>query len=1171
MFPIHTLLLYLCFSGITVERPGRYFLKHYLPEHMYPQTWGTTQDDLGNVIVAASNGVFVFNGIEWRHLSIESDGPYALSIHRAEDGRIYVGGYNGLGYLVRDGFRYRYRSLTESLSLPERPTFRQIASTEEGVYFIGAKILCLVKRELAVESIVPASPIVFATPWRGGLLVQEKSRSPYLLGVDDPDILAALKRIGGEDLTCAFPLDDRGHVFGKANRLYVYRSGRMEPFAVDHAPLLARSGLYRGCALPNGDLALATRSEGVLVFTRAGRLLSKIDRDGGLANAITNLFVDGTGGLWACANSQGLFRIEVNRPVTYFDERSYGGAHFFRKMATFGGDHYFAAMDGLYRAASMNAHPTIDLAPQPGMPPGEDCRYLVPTAGGLLVASRSGFWRVNESGVEKVVDASFGRRIIASRDRANIYFAISSETLHVLNVTETDVREIQRLALPIDPVVLGEDTTGDLWLATDARGVVRVDFADPVAPRVVDVTDPILGSRENCEIFSPQRDLWLQCADTPVIAVGDRGLHPLAWSNPDAAPEWATLMTLDVDADGVYWFNALTEDGQQIVGTIDTERSAFSSEILLRFGSHKLRNVQFFQDPRDRSMWITSSFGLHRYQPNGFPERQRTRTQITQIQVEADWARLSAIPFRHNSLKFSFTNPEYEGEGPLFFRYRLLGSHKSSLREYSPWQPVKYKEYSHLPMGDYVFEVQGRNRWELPAHPTRVPFTILKPWYRTWWAYSAYVAALALLFWSLLSWRTAKTRRYNRQLQHEVMLKTQALEANQRTLEVKNRELVALHQVKEKFFANITHEFRTPLTLCLGPLEEVLEDGRMNPERRRKKLDLAFRNANRLLRLVNQILDLSKIQVDGLALAFQPVEMRAFLTARIALLVEASKKHGVSIHLSGEELVLPISEDKMGIAVDNLLFNALKFTPPGGRIEVDMERRRDSVAILFRDTGIGIVAEDLPHVFSRFYQGSQKALRGVGTGIGLAFTKEIIELHRGTVELSSPEGGGTLVEIRLPLPEAASGQPVRTDGHRMSSEASSNLSRGPSARDMVLVIDDEPDFIDYLTGILEPHYRVVVAASGKQGLARFEAHRPVLTLADVMLPDVSGDEICRIIKRRPGTQHHSVVLTSARGERDLAALADRCRADAYIAKPFRPAELLHLLATILDKANNRRS
>ena len=459
--------------------------------------------------------------------------------------------------------------------------------------------------------------------------------------------------------------------------------------------------------------------------------------------------------------------------------------------------------------------------------------------------------------------------------------------------------------------------------------------------------------------------------------------------------------------------------------------------------------------------------------------------------------------------------------------------------------------------------------WAHPALPSKAPRFQETLWFFLLCALAAVAAVAALArLWA------ARQRARQRQLERLVEERTS-------TIAEQADRLRELDHLKSQLFANVSHELRTPLTLILGPLADARE-GRFGPvsDELGRQLAMAGRNAQRLLGLVDQLLDISRLDAGRLRLRVRSGDLASFVRQRVEAFLPLAERREIdlSLEVSAEPVVIWMDETQLEKALDNLLGNALKFTPRGGRVHVSLlaPAGPENVRIAVRDNGPGIPADQLARVFERFYQGDATH-RWPGAGIGLALARQLIELHGGSITVDSASGEGSCFTLHLrrgrghfppeiveegpPIPRIpASGSLVPSpDLFREPAPAEPGVSEtDPDAdedRTTVLVVDDHAEIRAYVRRHLEPDYRVVEAADGLEGLAAARRMVPDLVVSDVMMPGLDGNALFRSLREDPELELIPVVLLTAKASKESRIQGLRNGVDDYLVKPFDPREL----------------
>ncbi|MGN6421513.1 MAG: ATP-binding protein [Pseudobacter sp.] len=494
------------------------------------------------------------------------------------------------------------------------------------------------------------------------------------------------------------------------------------------------------------------------------------------------------------------------------------------------------------------------------------------------------------------------------------------------------------------------------------------------------------------------------------------------------------------------------------------------------------------------------------------------------------------LPYDRNYLSFEFAALMYNQPQKIKYRYRLLGADKG-------WIETGYSNlanYSALSPGNYTLLLNATDQnGEWSSAITSIKVNIEPPFWRTWWAWTLYIlAALALLRWYLVF----RERRLKEQ-QNLLFEKREAL------------RLRELDEMKDRFFSNITHEFRTPLTLIHTPLENLAHDPALPPAAV-KNIISARKNSTQLLRLVNQFLDFAKLNNGQLKLKTTAGEIDVFTAGCVSSFDAAAKEKNIALSftstVNGYYL---FDEEKWEKIVNNLLSNALKFTPVNGTVAVTLSSAADDLLKLeVYDNGVGIPAALLPEIFTRFYQVDDSALRNYGgTGIGLSLVKELTTLMNGSITVESDPGNQTLFTVIVPLAKATalSTMPVTEEPLSTKKNAQTTQEDLP----LLLVAEDNDELRAFLVETLSSQYRVLEASDGLKAWEIILQELPELVISDVMMPEKDGFDLCQQVKADPRTAHIGFILLTSKSAHDARLKGLGSGADDYITKPFSLREL----------------
>ncbi len=522
------------------------------------------------------------------------------------------------------------------------------------------------------------------------------------------------------------------------------------------------------------------------------------------------------------------------------------------------------------------------------------------------------------------------------------------------------------------------------------------------------------------------------------------------------------------------------------------------------------------------------------------------------------------LPYTHNTIGFDFVGIETAKPFMVQYQFMLEGIEK----QWSPPGIRTMAEYSNLGQGTYTFKVRAKSPDGVWSEPISYSFKVLAPWWFTWWAFALYLM--------LFSFAILRIRRYE---MNRILLRNQLKIEKVTTDSLRN-----LDHLKSHFFANISHEFRTPLTLILGQIESVMTSDIQIKEK--GKLQVANRNAKRLLALINELLDLSKLEAGSMELAASRQNMVSFLKSLFFSFESLADGKNIELVFESEADHIPVSfdPDKMEKVFYNLVSNAFKFTPENGRITVSIGIEQDrKVVIRVKDTGIGIPEDRMEHIFDRFFQVDASSTREYGgTGIGLALTRELVLLHKGEITANSKEGIGSEFAISLPLDTNGSsqedetsqsnGNSILTESLDMLSEPAEVLSVSETSmtengeiHERVLVVEDNPDVRSYVREQLEENYRVTEAGNGEEGIKMAQEIMPDLIISDVMMPRMDGYQFCKAIRADEKTSHIPIIMLTARAGIDDKIDGLETGVDIYLTKPFNARELIANVRNLIQQ------
>ncbi len=528
------------------------------------------------------------------------------------------------------------------------------------------------------------------------------------------------------------------------------------------------------------------------------------------------------------------------------------------------------------------------------------------------------------------------------------------------------------------------------------------------------------------------------------------------------------------------------------------------------------------------------------------------------VKTAGDKVEALRIPYDEAVLSVDFTALEYSSPDQIAYAYYLEGWDK----DWNYSRNVRTANYSNLREGTYYLRLKASNAEGVWSGQERVlKITVLPPWFRTVWAYLLYLVLVATLVYIYLRYKTRQTR-----LEYEVKLARIDAE--------KEKEL---HEKKLAFFTNVSHEFRTPLTLIINPLKDYLSSAEKTGD---KTLQVVYRNARRLLSLVDQLLLFQKADTERENLYVGKLDMIRLCREVFGNFEMGARARRLRYEFvfSSEEIWLYADKEKMEIILYNLLSNALKYTPEGGEILFRVQEGSDRVEITIEDSGPGIPASAREQLFQRFHQvQTAKAASQPGFGIGLYLVKHFVEKHKGSIVYADRQGGGASFLLSFQKGDSHLGEypfvdeaPEQTLLPELVQEELPGSVKGTkelpeivSDKNAILVVEDEEEIRAYIAGIFRDDYTIYEAKNGQEGLQKAKDLLPDMIISDVMMQNGSGIELCAAIKNDPQTSHIPVVLLTAVSSTDVKLKGVEGGADDYITKPFEKELLVARVASLL--------
>ncbi len=1023
----------------------------------HPQNWAIGQDKRGVIYIGNNGGLMEYDGVSWRTYLIPGWAVRSLAID--DTGIIYIGGIGEIGYFVPEaGNNLKYVSLMEHLKKKlskDQLNFgyvRRTYITKKGVYFWSEPYLfrwdgqdlavlpC--RRDKMEENIFNAmswcNNTLFVCDKAAGLMQVKKGK------------LATVP--GGEKLKGIQPYTIAPHGVEASGKTFIatregcflYDGTGVFPFETEVDDYLKNKLVYYGVRLSSGDYALGTESGGLVIMDQKGGLKRVFDDQSVLqSNVVRSIFEDFQGNLWL-GLGYGITKIEYRSPISRLNTTN-GLPPVILSVARLGEKLYAGTTTGLYYMPSPGER--FRMIPEVRVP----CWSLLAVGDSILAAANNGVYHLLPNGKTNKIRGGISYVVGASSRFPGRVWVGQVGSLHGLEFRDGNLEEILHLKVKDEAIrTLKEDANGGLWLGPLGGGVIGITFPSGGGEPALKKYDQSSGlcageirvfKADGRLIFGSQKGIYRYSEKE------DRFVPDGMLGNDFRGGSGRIVFQLAQDKNRNIWFHS----------------EGFNYRAIFRNnGTYLVDDVPFLRLPRvqtnviypnNEEIWLGGNDELIRFEDvlskNYMPDFKTLVRRVTvngnEVIYDGEPLSLSeesagpVLQYSDRNLRFSFAALFFEDETSTRYRWFLEGYDDG----WSGWRDSKSIDYTNLPPGEYTFRVEGRSVYQFEGRRGGYRFSVLPPWYLTWWMLGVYGGFVFFVLYGVVKWRSHRLVTEKLKLEGIIKERTREIAQSNRQLEEQavrlqqqSEKLQEMDTIKSRFFANISHEFRTPLTLILGPLERLFEG--FDDQWAREEFGVMRRNAHRLLTLINQLLDLSKLDSGKMSLKVTSRDIVHFLQGVVGVFEGSVRQSGVELvfQAPGEAVFFYFDGEKMEEVICNLLSNAFKYTPSEGRItltvrliekpELDKEAWAEGlVEISVADTGLGIPRDKIPYIFDRFYQAEKpeskmnsanhmKHVNHKSTGIGLALVRELVHLHGGVIDVSSRPGEGTEFVLRFP-------------------------------------------------------------------------------------------------------------------------------------------------------------
>ena len=731
-------------------------------------------------------------------------------------------------------------------------------------------------------------------------------------------------------------------------------------------------------------------------------------------------------------------------------------------------------------------------------------------------------------------------------------------------------------------VSICEDSKGFMWFGTTTGGLSRFDKKTETFTHYKHIhTDDksISSNRIVCIYEDKQKRLWIGTFSGGLNLFNEKTNSFNHYLEKDGLPD-NTVQAITEDEKGYLWLT--TNKGISRFNPEKKEFKNFDRSDGLLIEEFNPRSV--YKDIKSGIIYFGSANGLNIYNPNSIVDKTETANVILtdfklfnvsvkpeeKSPIKKSIAFAEEINLSHDQdvISFSFASLDLTSPDKNQYAYKLEGFDKDWIYSGNHNEVT----YNNLNPGEYIFKVKATNSdgvWNDNA--TQIKLIINPPFWRTWWATIFYILVAAIGLYAIRKYEMSRIK-----LRNNLKLK-----------EFESQKLQEVDQIKSRFFANLSHEFRTPLMLIKGPVEQLrtqISDSDIN-----SKLNMVSRNIHNLQTLIDQLLELSQLEASAIPVKAKKQNIVTVLKGLAYSFESIARQRNIDLSFTTELTRLDVwfDTDKLEKVINNLLSNAVKFTKAGGSISVLLNITADDdkefTQITVVDTGIGIDENKIDKIFDRFYQTDDSPNKNfAGSGIGLALVKELVDLHKWIISVKSKLNVGTEFTLKIPLwdylddsqkiieaPQITSGNDLDLEFEPISSnreiDKKEENSKQNKQRPLILIVEDSEDVRIYLKDLLKNDYNILEAENGVNGLESAAQNSPDLIISDIMMPSMDGIEFCRRIKTNWESSHIPVILLTAKVSSESKFEGLETGADDYLTKPFESRELFARIKNLLEQ------
>lgn len=1188
----YLLIIFPFINNVLSNAIGIPFIKNYSPKQYKANTqnWAIIQDDRGIMYFGNSTGVLEYDGVNWRKIKTNND-AVVRSLAKDSNGIIYVGTYNDFGYLKPDSLGIlKYQSLKEKIpkDFEEFPDIWNIHVIKNKIYFKSYKYLFVLNND-KIKVIEPTlSEFNESFVYRDELYIEYWQVGLGKLVGDSVKLILNSDQFSGDypGVSAILPYDTLSIIGNPNSGLFLFDGKSVKKFENEVDDYLINNQFYQGVMLDEEHYAFTTVNGGVVIMTKNGKLKKVLSKKSGLANnTIWFIYIDNQKSIWL-ATDNGISHIEYPPPITKYEiyDDEFGRIN---QILRHKNKLYIAANNGVfYLNEDRGNQGNFELKRAGGI--NEIAWSLLPFGEDLLIGANNGTYILKNQNIRQIRKDNSVYLYKSNQFKNRIYIGLIDglASMHYEDGKWIDDGKIEGIEEYINNKII-ETENGDLWLG-HYQGIIRIKFNGTFSnsPEVEKYdTENGLPANKNNYVFSNQNKT-LFATPKGIYRFDEKGnrfipdsTFGIAFANGERS-----VFNIAPDEEGRIWMYSNDQIGYL---TYNNEaKYNWVEKPFLRL--HKF-NTNIIYPDKNGITWFGGSDGLFRYDQSvkknyNFSQSAIIRKVITfndsVLYGGFSWTKKSIVseyPYQYNSINFEYSLPGYDAEESNSYQYHLEGFDKN----WSQWVTEPKSNYTNIPEGRYVFRVRAKNIYNVIGEEAQYAFIILPPWYRSWWAYLIYGLIIVGTVLGLIKLRSYKLESEKRQLEKIIHERTDEIQEKNIQLEKQAEKLKEMDEIKSRFFANISHELRTPLTLIKGPAEGILDD--TYPGEKEKALKLILMNTNRMLKLINEMLDLSKLESGNMKLNTTLQDLTKFVSMVVNSFTSLAQQNMINLQFikPAEEIKLYFDREKLEKVLYNILSNAFKFTPQNGFITVALSQIKTELyplgaaEISVHDSGFGIPKKEIAQIFDRFIQADNiNNSHAEGSGIGLALAKELVELHHGKIRVTSSKDEGTEFDLILPMGKDHLQPQEIIDSDKISQQKESKLlpdiseiqsreaKKQPQekivisdAKHIILIVEDNTEVRQYIKEHFEKKYEVIEAGDGTVALNLAQEYLPDIIISDVMMPKMDGLDLSQKLKHSELTNHIPIILLTAKASDEDKIEGLELGVEAYMAKPFNVKEL----------------